>query len=221
MRLYIKISFILIILPQIIKSETVRYSIGLTTGINASGIFSNRKINQYWYPGYETGICFKRYDTKHLGFQLETNYIERSTMFFIDSILYPNDFYIRKHSQIELSFLSNVELGSGKIKFLAHLGPQIAYLINSKTIDYGNKAVYDFREIYKTPIAKFQFGMSLGLGAVFNIKKSLLQTEIRFTQSLTNIISVKATSAYHYVETQSICFRIAYLLPIFKNNNLN
>ncbi len=190
-------------------SET---TIGIKQGVNISKVFFNPVINQKITTGYSGGIIFKHISQESLGIQMELNFSQQGWTEKLDT----TNSYLRRLNQINLPFMTHVELGKGDAKFLINLGPTLSYLISEneriKLVNPKDARVYYGKKIDNI----LELGVCFGFGFVTTTSIGSFQFETRFNQNLSdifkNISDLNITSA----KIQSVELSISYLIELKK-----
>ena len=188
-------------------------TIGLQGGSNLSQMdFTNNseyKFTEIKYAqGFIGGFVLQYLGEKHAGVQFELNYSQRGWV-EMDTIGANNLRIKNKMDYLEIPILTHINMGGGKFRGVFNLGPYIAYALNrsitetdedtgaSETIDYTFDSELDNR---------LDFGLLLGAGFEYRLRKSKLTAEARYTVGLGDINKDKA------VESEVSQFRIVAVL---------
>jgi len=195
-------------------SET---TIGIKQGVNVSKVFFNPVIDQKITTGYSGGIIFKHISQKSLGIQIELNFLQQGWTEKLDT----TNSYFRRLNQINLPFMTHIELGKGDTKFLINLGPALSYLISEKErIKLINPT--DAQTYYGKKIDTIlELGLCFGLGFVKTTPIGSFQFESRFNQNLSDIFRNVADLKISSDKIQSVELSISYLLDLKKTNRSN
>jgi len=192
-------------------------TIGIKQGINISKVFFNPPIDQKITTGYSGGIIFKHISQENLGIQIELNFFQQGWTEKLDT----TDSYFRRLNQINLSFMTHIELGKEETKFLINLGPTLSYLISEKeSIKLINPK--DAQTYYGEKINNIlEFGLCFGFGFVKTTPIGSFQFESRFNQNLSDIFRTVSDPTTSSSKIQSVELSISYLIKLKKTNRSN
>jgi hypothetical protein len=185
---------------------------GFKLGGNISGILSDPTISQKINPGLTSGLVFKHISQKSLGIQLELNYKQSGWNENLDS----TNIYKRRLNFIELPFMTHVNLGNQKTRFVINLGPYISYLLSEKEKIYLLEGIEE-KEYYRKKIDnKASFGLCLGLGISPQTSIGLFQIESRISSSLTDNFKSKSSSPFSSSKNLNAELNLTYMID-YKN----
>lgn len=190
---------------EIFKQQTM---LGINAGINASEVYFSPVVNQIPTLGIVGGITFKYISEPHLGIQLELNYTQKGWEEDLDT----SNVFNRKCNYIELPFMTHIEIGKKKTKFLINFGPTVSYLISSsKTMFLVDEN--EMMSYYNTEIDnKIELGLCVGLGVLKSSKIGEFLLEARFNQGINNIF--KSEEVFSYSLNQVLGVKMSYLFSL-------
>lgn len=176
---------------------------GLNQGINISQMNFSVLVGQEPLYSYTGGLSFKHVSEKNLGIQIEANIARRG---------WGEDGgkYQRKLSYFELPFMTYIEMGPKKTKFLINFGPNISYLVLDREKIELDEGVGSRIYYGKTIDNKFEFGMVGSLGVARSMTTGELQIEARFGNGL-NSVFIREEDLFEYSQTQFVNVKLAYL----------
>lgn len=185
-------------------------------GIKVGGILSTvdfkPSVQQELNFGFTGGIVFKHISQKSLGVQLELNYMQAGWSEKLDT----TNTYSRRLDYIQIPFMTHVNFGNGKTRFVLNLGPSFSFLVSEKE-SLNLISEEEEKEYYNINIDnRLGFGLCLGLGISRQTSIGLFQLEGRINQSLTNIFSSGSDSMFEYSRSQTVEVALYYLLD-YKN----
>ena len=185
---------------------------GIKLGGNISGILSNPTISQKINSGLTSGVVFKHISQKSLGIQIELNYKQSGWNENLDS----TNTYKRQLDFIELPFMTHVNLGNQKTRFVINLGPYISYLLSEKEKINLLDGIEE-KEYYgiKTD-NKAGFGLCLGLGISRYTSIGLFQIESRISSSLTDNFKKTSDSPFSSSKNLNAELSLSYMID-YKN----
>lgn len=154
--------------------------IGITGGPNASMVYFRPQVVLDFLFAYQGGLTVRYINEKSLGLQAEINYSQRGWSEKDKS-------FVKRLDYIEIPFLTHVYFGD-KARFFFNIGPKIGYLLNETVIQNINPASTNEQHLQAIQ-NKFDYGLALGLGCMFKIKKQLIQLEGRGNFSASDIFS--------------------------------
>lgn len=191
------------------ESETY---FGVKIGGNISGIISDPIFKQKIHTGLTSGLIFKFISQENLGVQFELNYMQAGWSEKLDS----TNIYKRRLNYIQLPFMTHVNLGNQKTRFLLNMGPYVSYLLSEKeqiNLLEGEEEKDYYR---KKSNNKTGFGLCLGFGILQHTSMGLFQAEIRVSSSLTDIF--KNTNVSHISSSKNLYaeLSLSYLLDFKK-----
>jgi hypothetical protein len=176
------------------------HAIGLHGGTSWPFVLFKPSIAQTSLPlSYHGGIQYRMVSEKYFGIKIELNYSQQG---FKDTEGH------RQLNYIELPFMTHLTFGQKLFRFFIDLGPEIAYLIQEKTI-------ISHTHQHITPIKnKFDYGLVGGIGFEFNTTYGIYTIDARYKLGLNNIFGNSASEQFKSSTTQNITLSLAYLFPI-------
>ncbi|GAB1415786.1 porin family protein [Paludibacter sp.] len=153
---------------------------GVNAGMTGSMVLFKPDVPQSYILGRQAGIVFRYINEKNVGLHAELNYSERGWSEL-------NRAFEKKLNYIEFPFLTHIYFGE-KVRFFCNLGPKLGYLIGEQTIiniDPSSTKEQHIQNIQN----KFDYGIALGLGCLFKIKRQMLQLEARGYYSANDIFA--------------------------------
>jgi hypothetical protein len=198
-----KVFVLLILIFCPLAQLLAQTSIGIKSGVNIPKVVFEPSIEQETIFTYSGGIIFKHFEEKFAGIQLEINFSQKGWKEIIDSVQY----YSRKINYIEVPCMSQFYLGLAKFRLFLNAGFLIGYSISAtekiKTTDLQADRKYTFISTDN----RADFGLTGGIGMMYESAIGIFQLEGRFSQGITNI-QTNTTS-----RNQVIGITIAYLVP--------
>jgi hypothetical protein len=181
---------------------------GIKLGGNISGILSDSTISQKINPGLTGGLVFKNISEKSFGIQIELNYQQSGWNENLDSA----NTYKRRLNFIKLPFMTHVNLGNQKTRFVINFGPYISYLLSEKE-KINLLDGHEEKEYYGHKIDnKVGYGLCLGLGISRRTSIGLFQVESRISSSLTNIFKSSADSLFFSSKDLNVELSLSYMI---------
>ncbi len=173
--------------------------IGVRGGWVASTIYKAEvtlKDDSYLLEGFSGGIAFRSFLQKHVGLQLELNYITKGGYSFYSTIS-ENKFeedegvdsvFTLNLNYIELPFMMQLRVGK-KNKLKINFGSHIGYLISKKHTFRSTDVVgeYDIG-IYN----KLDFGLNVGAGYARKIGKFVMDLDFRYSRGFVNLFKYRS-----------------------------
>ncbi|MEA3462269.1 MAG: porin family protein, partial [Bacteroidota bacterium] len=182
--------------------------LGIKLGGNLSRIDAKPTIPQELNFGFTGGITYKYISQKSLGIQLEINYMQVGWTESLDS---PNS-YSRRLDYIQIPFMTHVNTGKRKTKFVFNLGPYISFLVSEKEFPDLTDEAEEQDYYYESIDNNVEFGVCFGIGISQHTSIGLFQLEARVNQSLTNIFTSGFDSMFEYSRSQSVEVTLCYML---------
>lgn len=179
--------------------------LGLSGGVTASMLYFNPQVKQTFLTGYNGGLTFRYIGKKSLGVQAELNYSQRG---WKES----DGLYARQLNYIELPFLTHFNFGD-KFRYFFNIGPKISYLL-SENILIDNTQNSTAEQHIKAVENPFDYGFSLGTGALIKIQKQVLQVEARANYSLSNVFSDAKKDYFNYSNNLNASVNFTWLFQI-------
>jgi hypothetical protein len=190
------------------------FSIGISGGKGVSNTYFSGNNLQKMIPiiGMRFGLVFQHKTTKHLGVQLEINYVQKglgiSNGGAVDYSSIPNptdtgkntlvasDKYVvdyeRKISYIEIPILTHFEMGKNKFRVIINVGPQIGFAIgyseNYKSEDENYLKTYEKLRYAEVKHNQVLLGFTIGTGFSYAFPFGTIQLEGRYFNSVTNVM---------------------------------
>lgn len=197
-------------------------SIGVKAGADLSMVMFTPSVNQNFNFGYTGGFMFRYIEEDHFGLIAELNFIQRGWKEDFEDAPYR---YSRTTNYIELPVLAHIYFGR-RGRFFINLGPEIGMYLGEKvSANFNPKdmaSLPDFplknrmNDQMVLPIKqKFDYGITGGLGAEFNInKQNSICIEGRYYFGLGNIFSSKRADTYSSSNQWSIVLTAGYWFRI-------
>ncbi|MBD5356032.1 MAG: PorT family protein [Bacteroides sp.] len=198
-------------------------SLGVKGGADISKVFFSPAVEQQLInPGIAVGVMVRYIEEDHFGLIAELNFVQRGWKENFEKAPYN---YKRTLNYMELPVLAHIYFGR-RGRFFFNAGPQVALFLGEST-----KANFDPKEMATLPdfpyrnrmnsqmlmkvTQKFDYGISAGLGAEFNInRKNSIAFEARFYYGLGNIFPSKRTDTYSASNQMSISATFGYWFRI-------
>lgn len=197
-------------------------AVGVKGGVDFSKVFFNPSVKQKMAMGLTGGVTFRYIEENHFGLIAELNFAQRGWAEDFEEAPYN---YKRTINYIELPVLAHIFFGR-RGRFFFNAGPQVGLYIGDST-----SSNFDPQEMGKLPdfpvnnrmnqqmlmdiSQKFDYGISAGLGAEFNItKKNSVALEARFYYGLGNIFPSKRADVYNASNQMSISATVGYWFRI-------
>lgn len=162
--------------------------------------------------GYSAGLVYVFSDSKNLGLQLELQFSSRQW------IEYFNVYQAKTELQyIELPLMTNINMGSGRLKYIINLGTYIAVNIGtnkSTNIPQGNAEYQGFMDRSES---SSDFGLLLGGGLRYLSKLGVFQLDARYALGYQKLYNENVTS-FSSSNMSVISLNVAYLINIKKND---
>lgn len=181
---------------------------GIKIGGNVSGIVFDPSISQNINSGFTGGVIFKHISQKSLGIQIELNYTQAGWNESLDS----TNSYIRQLNYIQLPFMTHVNLGNGKTRFVFNIGPYLSYLLSEREkinlLEEEEEKDYYGKKVHN----KIGLGLCFGFGISRPTSIGLFQVESRISTSLNDIF--KNTTDTPFSSSKNLCAELglSYLI---------
>lgn len=197
-------------------------AVGGHGGVDFSKVFFNPAVKQSMKMGMMGGVMVRYIEENHFGLIAELNYVQRGWAENFEGAPYN---YSRTLNYVELPVMAHIYFGR-RGKFFFNAGPQVAlYLGDSveSNFDPSQMATLpDFpasnrmnEQMLLDVNQKFDYGISAGLGAEFNLnKRNSLTLEARFYYGLGNVFSAKRSDTYSASNQMSISATVGYWFRI-------
>jgi opacity protein-like surface antigen len=207
----------LLCLPHYLLAQ---FSVGLQVGNNLSKMdFTNNEDFRLTEidnrQGFMGGIVVQFMGEKHAGVQAEINYSQRG---WIVNDTTGDDFikYKNRMDYLEMPILTHINIGGKKLRGLFNIGPYLGYALNRSTVtenvDTGEKesSKYTFNADSDN---RFDFGLMVGAGMEYRLKKGKLAAELRYVVGLGDINKVKVYES-ELSQFRIISVLVRYTLPV-------
>lgn len=191
---------------QMRRLDKPEWYVGTTQGITLSSVGFFPNITQdYLIFGYNGGVMVRYIDERNTGFQLELNYSQRG---WSES----SRLYKRQLDYIEMPFLTHIYLGN-RTRFFINLGPKIGLYIGERELlnKVGNST--EEQHIRKIQHA-FDYGIALGMGFQFFIKKNAFQFETRFYYGLSDVYANTKRDVFDRSNNMNLSANLGWLLHV-------
>jgi len=197
-------------------------AIGAKGGVDFSRVFFSPAVQQKMTMGITGGVMVRYIEENHFGLIAELNYVQRGWQEDFEDAPYN---YTRTLNYVELPVMAHIYFGR-RGRFFFNAGPQVALYLGDKTT-----ANFDPMQMTTLPDfpavnrmneqmlmkvnQKFDYGISAGLGAEFNVdKRNSIAVEARFYYGLGNVFSAKRSDTYSASNQMSISATIGYWFRI-------
>ena len=177
------------------EAQIDKFKPQLKIGVGGGPIFSTvdfvSKVPQITSNGLSAGVSAKYISEKHLGLLVELNFTQRGwTEDFSEPPKNPDFSYSRTLNYVELPLLTHIYFGN-KVRFILNVGPQVSYMLvsKSKMNDALAGALADLQakdpdnpigNQYKSLDSKFDYGLLGGAGLEFVTPIGGFQLEGRY-----------------------------------------
>lgn len=141
---------------------------------------------QEFAQGFEAGIVGRLMNNRHLGFQVELNYSRKGWL------IYPASEMVHQKELefLQLPLLTVVQLGRGRLKFTAHGGVFMAYLMKYSDIQGPDPEFPAPIRYEQQALRPWQYGVLVGGGPAFQFPFGILQLEARYVHYLSDLLEV-------------------------------
>ena len=205
--------------PVITKAQL---SIGFQGGNNLSKMdFTNNQ--EYTYTeinnqlGFIGGFVLQFLGENHAGVQAEFNYSQRGWIendtTGINYLKYKN-----KMDYLEMSILSHINIGGGKLRGLFNIGPYVGYALNrsitTENVDTGTSETVEYAFESKKD-NQFDFGLMVGAGMEYRFNFGKIAAEARYTVGLGDINKEKFFQS-EVSQFRIVSVLIRYTIPVLK-----
>lgn len=214
-----KVLIILIVLfsASVVYSQNTfvpETNFGIKAGGNISKILFDPVVEQDFQVGFVGGLVFRHISQKHLGIQIEFNFMQSGW----SEILESPDTYSRRLNYLQLPFLSHFNFGGARTRIFFNIGPYVSYLLSEQEkMDLFSDE--DIKEYYKVDInGNLGYGVSGGIGFSRRFQIGVFQIEGRINQSLTNIFK-SDSEPFSGSLNQSGEIAFSYLFDFSRNEN--
>lgn len=198
-------------------------SVGVRGGADISKVFFNPAVKQQFFnPGMTAGIMVRYIEEDHFGLIAELNFVQRGWKENFEGAPYN---YKRTINYAELPVFAHIYFGR-RGRFFFNAGPQVAMFLGEST-----KANFNPEEMATLPnfpyhnrmnsqmlmkvTQKFDYGISAGAGAEFNINRSnSIAFEARFYFGLGNIFPAKRIDVYSASNQMTLSATLGYWFRI-------
>lgn len=197
-------------------------SLGVKGGADVSKVFFNPAVRQKMAVGITGGVMVRYIEENHFGLIAELNFVQRGWQEDFEDAPYN---YTRTLNYVELPVLAHIYFGR-RGKFFFNAGPQVALYLGDKTKSNFDpsqmEALPDFpvsnrmnEQMLLKVSQKFDYGISAGLGAEFNInKRNSIAFEARFYYGLGNVFPAKRVDTYSASNQMTISATLGYWFRI-------
>ena len=168
-------------------------------------------IDQDYLLGYNGGLVLKHFSERVAGIQLEFNLSQKGWQENYDTV----NFYQRRINYFEIPFFTSFKIGKKNTKFIANVGPHIAYKLSEDVVTDGNENLFAESHHFHDVIRDYEYGISVGLGLAHEFNKNILQLEIRYAQGFNNIFNDFNDYDPHASQNQTLSIGITYLYTVF------
>ena len=194
-------------------------SVGAKAGATLSRTQFNPSVPQSFLPGMMVGGTFRYIEERHFGLILELNVEQRGWKELYEGTDYH---YQRRFTYLQLPMLTHIFFGSDRVKGFFNAGPEVGYMIASKTsanFDYRNFADLDgfptsnrHNEQLNLDIhSRFDYGISAGLGMeVMVSRRHSIALEGRFYYGLRDVFSNHKKDPFAGSSGMSIMLTLGY-----------
>lgn len=210
-------------LMLIASSNTfAQFSIGLQGGSNLSQMdFTNNPDYRFteisYAQGFIGGVVVQFLGEKHAGVQFELNYSQRGWV-EADTVGENNLKIKNKMDYIELPILTHVNIGGGKFRGLFNVGPYLGYALNrsitTKDEDTGQSETQEYT-FNKDLDNRIDFGLLVGAGFEYRLKRSKLAAEARYSIGLGDINRDKVVES-ELSQFRILAILVRYTIPLGK-----
>jgi len=201
-----------------------QFSFGLQGGMNLSEMdFTNNpeyKFTEIKYAqGFIGGVVLQFLGENHAGVQFEFNYTQRGWI-ELDTVGTNNLKYKDKMDYLELPILTHINMGGGNFRGIFNLGPYLAYALNRSTTvtdeNTGSSETINYT-FNKDIDNRLDFGLLVGGGFEYRLKKSKISAEARYTIGLGDINKDKIVKS-ELSQFRVITVLVRYTFQLNKND---
>lgn len=176
--------FVMLLLTGAVSAQPndfkARTYLGVHGGPTLSMVYFLPSVPTGFQQNYMGGLMFRHINEKHLGLQVELNYSQRG---WTES----NGLYARRLDYIDLPFMSHLNFGRS-VQFFFNIGPKIGYMISEEVLLDQTAGSQSYQ--YTHPVEnKLDYGFVAGLGMIVEIKRQVIQLDVRANYSMSNIFS--------------------------------
>ena len=197
-------------------------ALGIKGGCDLSRVFFNPSVEQKFALGYTAGLMVRYIEESHFGLIGELNFAQRGWSENFEDAPYN---YTRTLNYIDLGIYAHIFFGR-RGRFFFNAGPQVGYFLGESTKANFNPA--EMNSLPGFPIRnrtnaqmlipvsqKFDYGISAGLGAEFNInRRNSIAIEGRFYFGLGNILPSKRADIFNASNQMSLSASVNYWFRI-------
>ncbi|MEA2043323.1 MAG: outer membrane beta-barrel protein [Bacteroidota bacterium] len=187
-------------------------------GVSVFNIDVNTDYSFYYLENIEAGIVFRTFESRIAALQLEVNYTEKGGLNFYSKSYFDtdtagmptNEYFSLKSRGIEFSALTHLAFGKGKSKATINFGPYgyKAFSSEIKAVEQGELS----RELY--PDNNFDFGLKVGAGYSFYMKKGVVGISLLYGHGLINIYKKDRINNALLNQNQVVMLNILYLMKL-------
>lgn len=193
-------------------------AVGVKGGAEFSQVFFSPSVRQKFCAGFTGGVMARYIEENHFGIIAELNFSQRGWAENFEDAPYN---YRRTINYIELPVLAHIYFGR-RGRFFFNAGPQVGLYLGDSTEanfnpeDMSSLPDFPYRNRMNEQMLlevsqKFDYGISAGLGAEFNIsKRNSIAVEARFYYGLGNIFPSKRTDTYSASNQMSVMATLGY-----------
>lgn len=179
--------------------------IGTSHGATASMLYFSPNVKQNILLGYNGGVTVRYVSEKGKALQAELNFSQRGWT-------EKGGLYTRRLNYMEIPLLMNLFWGK-KVRFFGNLGPKASFLIHEQTLvdkvpEANRKDQH--REIDK----RFDYGVTLGLGLEFAMKRQCFQLEARANYSLSSLFEREIY--YNFSNNMNLTLNLGWMIRVNK-----
>ena len=201
-----------------------QFSIGLQGGSNLSQMdFTNNPEYRFteinYAQGFIGGVVVQFLGEKHAGVQFELNYTQRGWI-EKDTTQQQNIKYQTKMDYLEIPILTHINIGGGNFRGLFNLGPYLAYALNKKTTvtDENTGSSETIEHTFNSDVDnRIDYGLLVGGGFEYRLKRSKISTEVRYTIGLGDINKDKVVQS-ELSQFRILAILVRYTIPMGKGD---
>lgn len=187
-----------------VRFDDEEFALGIRSGAVLSSVGFHPQVIQQQRLGLTGGLTFRYCGEKNLGIQVETNYVQKGWR-EIDTA------YSRCLNYVEIPLLSHFFFGKGIFRWFFNIGPQISFLINSKSTESLTAAPQHTEPVHR----RFDYGVTGGTGFEFNTRRAgIYQLEARYAFGFGDFFDNSTAAAFTQSKHRTIMLTLGILFNL-------
>jgi len=161
--------------------------------------------------GYSAGLAYVFSNKKNVGLQLELQFSSRQW------IEYHSVYQAKTELQyIELPLMTNIHLGTGRLRYLINLGTYFSFKIDQKKYTNLPQDTDQYESFINRTESGSDFGLLIGGGLRYISSMGVFQFDARYAYGYQKLYNEEATG-FRYSNMSVISLNLAYMFNLKKN----